>query len=173
MRTESVTRRVHHGGVRKVASLAGSQRVRERYPAPPPTRVPSDGQTSGFQPEDGCSIHLTRSTTSTLRAIADCNPARAGATPADVSTSPSGGPRRAPPKGPGRVRLAAERRSTLAMNALDGLRTLRTFVRSGSIPTMASAGQPEMAARSHKPGRRGATPRPATTQRNRAIRRVP
>ena len=81
-----------------------------------------------------------------------------------TSPSSSGGPRRDPPKVVDRVRLAAKRLS--AKYALDALRTLRTSARSGSIPTLASAGQPEMAARFHTPGERGATPRPATAARS-------
>ncbi len=139
-------------------------------------RMPSDGQTSGFQPDEGYSIHLIFTSTSTLssdrglqprasrcdsgrrlrvnrpRATGDARTLSVGRTP----TRPSEG------RGPRSTRGG----ETTAKNALDALRTLRTSARSGSIPTLATAGQPEMAARSHKPGERGATPRPATAARS-------
>jgi hypothetical protein len=70
-----------------------------------------------------------------------------------------GGPRRDPPKVDGCVRLAAERLLLLASGPGADATNVGC---GGSIPLEETAGQPEMAARSHKPSQLGAIPRPAT-----------
>ncbi len=86
--TESVTRRVHCFSF---------------------SRVPSDGQTSGFQPDDGCSIHLTRSDDVDAQQRSRIATPREPVRLRPTSPSSSGGPRRDPPKVVDRVRLAAKR----------------------------------------------------------------